>query len=90
MKDAGDIVDAIKAAVAGTQTLAEGVTAYAEEMRARGTKEVELSYQQMLDSNKGDLSQSPMFRFGYTRNDAIADEARSKNETGTLPHDGLN
>lgn len=69
MKDASDIVDAIKAAVAGTQTLAEGISAYDTEMRARGTEEVKLSYEQMLASQTGDLTESPMFRIGHARND---------------------
>lgn len=73
MKDAADIVDAIKSAVEGTMSLQEDISAYQEEMRARGTKEVQLSYEQMLHSNKGDLTESPMFKIGHQRNDATMD-----------------
>lgn len=73
MKDAADIVDAIKAAVEGVVPLQEGISAYDEEMRARGTKEVQLSYEQMLFSNTGDLKASPMFKIGHLKNDATVD-----------------
>lgn len=70
IKDASDIVDSIKAAVAGTQSLAHGITAYDDEMRARGTREVELSFQQMQMSERKAMKDSPMFKIGHGRNDA--------------------
>lgn len=69
IKDAADIVDVIKAAVAGTQSLEDGITAYETEMRTRGTKEVELSFQQAKATEKKDLNDSPMFTIGHRRND---------------------
>lgn len=79
MKDAADIVDAIKSAVEGVIPLQVGISAYDEEMRARGTKEVELSYKQMLFANKGDLETSPMFTIGHLKNDATVDSAVNEN-----------
>ena len=69
IKDASDIVDAIKAALAETTPLAEGITAYEDEMRVRGSTEVDLSFKQMLASNAKDLIGSPMFTMGHAKND---------------------
>ena len=68
MKDAADLVDAVRSVVAGNKSLAEAVTAYEEEMRPRGAKEVRLSYQQAVESRQWDtLKSSPMMRYGHER-----------------------
>ncbi|KAF2483759.1 putative monooxygenase [Neohortaea acidophila] len=68
LKDASDLVDAIKAAVAsGSSDLSEGITVYEEEMRARGTKEVDLSYEAWMTTRNKKTFDSPLFKFGYTR-----------------------
>lgn len=68
VKDASDLVDAIEAAVNGAKTLEEAVTAYEEEMRPRGAKEVALSLEQAKASkNVETWKQSSISRFGHKR-----------------------
>lgn len=69
MKDAADIVDAIKLAVSGQRTLAEAVSAYEEEMRPRGTKEVQMSLEQAEKSRPAALHDSPLFKTGHQKYD---------------------
>lgn len=68
MKDASDLVDAVKAAALGVRTLSAAVTAYEEEMRPRGAKEVALSLQQAEKSKDwDDFMNAPIFKYGHNR-----------------------
>ena len=69
LKDASDVVDATKAAVSGTQSLSDAITAYEDEMRPRGATEVALSFEQAQKSATKDLLDSPIFKMGHSRND---------------------
>ncbi|KAL1861556.1 hypothetical protein Daus18300_008819 [Diaporthe australafricana] len=67
MKDAANLVDAIKAAlITREQTLKDAIDAYETEMKARGTREVELSLEQARKaSNSQAIKESPIFKFGW-------------------------
>ena len=68
IKDASDIVDAIKRALAGETSLEAAITAYEAEMKARGATEVALSLEQALKSrNKDTIMDSPVFKLGFGR-----------------------
>ncbi|KAK3072892.1 hypothetical protein LTR53_005995 [Teratosphaeriaceae sp. CCFEE 6253] len=69
IKDASDLVNAIKLAVSGEQPLGELITAYEAEMRPRGTKEVALSSEQAnIPNTEGDsFMKSPVFKYGLGR-----------------------
>ncbi|KAM3067369.1 hypothetical protein ACMFMF_009860 [Clarireedia jacksonii] len=68
IKDASDIVDAIKAVKAGATTLGEAITAYEAEMKPRGAKEVALSLEQALKArDKDTIKDSPIFKLGWQR-----------------------
>jgi hypothetical protein len=66
IKDASDLVDAIKAVKGGTTTLEEAITAYETEMKPRGAKEVALSLEQALKArDKDTIKDSPIFKLGW-------------------------
>lgn len=66
MKDASELVDAIKLAVAGRKTLRKAITDYELEMKPRGAKEVSLSLEQALSaSDLRTLKDSPIFKVGW-------------------------
>jgi 2-polyprenyl-6-methoxyphenol hydroxylase-like FAD-dependent oxidoreductase len=68
IKDASDIVDAIKAATAGETTQREAITTYEAEMKPRGAKEVELSLEQALKARDANtIKDSPLFKHGWQR-----------------------
>ncbi|KAK3645381.1 hypothetical protein LTR56_009108 [Elasticomyces elasticus] len=68
IKDASDLVDAIKLVVSGEQSLGDLITAYEEEMRPRGAKDVALSLEQAEKSRDWDrLMSSPIFQVGFSR-----------------------
>lgn len=69
MADARLLVDAIVSAVVEkTATLSEAVTAYEDEMRPRGAKEVKLTYQQAVASRDfSTIANSPIFRVGHAK-----------------------
>ncbi|KAK4543969.1 hypothetical protein LTR36_004743 [Oleoguttula mirabilis] len=68
MRDASDLVDAVKLAVCGKQTLAEVVTAYEAEMRPRGAREVALSLEQARKTRDWEtVMEGPVFKQGYRR-----------------------
>ncbi|KAL8747115.1 MAG: hypothetical protein Q9190_000978 [Brigantiaea leucoxantha] len=68
VKDASDIVDAIKAAVYEEKTLQEAVSEYEAEMKPRGAKEVALSLEQALKArDMNTLKDSPLFKLGWQR-----------------------
>ncbi|KAK4503811.1 hypothetical protein PRZ48_004726 [Zasmidium cellare] len=68
VKDASDLVDAIQAAFTGGKSLKEAVTAYEEEMKPRGAKEVAASREQAESSrNVETWKQSSMARTGHSR-----------------------
>ncbi|KAK5741894.1 hypothetical protein LTR17_003642 [Elasticomyces elasticus] len=68
MKDASDLVDAIKLVVSGEQSLGQVITAYEEEMRPRGAKDVALSLEQAEKSRDWDrLMSSPIFQVGLSQ-----------------------
>lgn len=68
VKDASDLVDAIQAAVTATKSLHEAVTAYEEEMKPRGVKEVDMSLEQAKASRKVETwKESSVYRFGHGR-----------------------
>lgn len=66
-QDAAAIFDAVKATVAGNSTLKSGITAYEEEMRPRGAKEVALSLETAKQTS--DVLNSPMFTLGLRKDD---------------------
>jgi len=68
MKDASDIVDAIKVAFAGKKTLSETISAYEDEMRPRGAKEVALSLEQAVKTRDwASVKDSPIFKIGHSK-----------------------
>lgn len=68
VKDASDLVDAVQAAVTGSKSLHEAVTAYEEEMKPRGAKEVAMSLEQAKSSrNVETWKESSVSRFGHRR-----------------------
>ena len=69
MKDASDLVDALKVAVVEREkTLLDVITAYEEELRPRGTNEVALSYEQAKKTrNPKTVKDAPSFRIGHSR-----------------------
>lgn len=68
MADARHLVDAIVSAVDEKTTLSEAITAYEDEMRPRGAKEVKLSYQQAVASRNFDtIANSPIFKVGHAK-----------------------
>jgi len=70
LKDASDIVDAIKKVVAGEKSLANAIADYEAEMKPRGAKEVALSLEQALKArDKETLKDSPIFTHGWKRGD---------------------
>ncbi|KAL8722376.1 MAG: hypothetical protein Q9181_007501, partial [Wetmoreana brouardii] len=68
IKDASDIVDAIKAAISREMSLKEAITAYEAEMKPRGAREVALSLEQALKGrNKNTIKDGPLFKLGWQR-----------------------
>lgn len=68
IKDASDLVDAIKAVVAGEKSLGDAITAYEAEMKPRGAKEVALSLEQALKArDMSTIKDSPIFKVGWKR-----------------------
>lgn len=69
MADARLLVDAIISAVVEKKsTLGEAVTAYDDEMRPRGAKEVKLSYSQALATRDfNSVANSPIFKVGHAK-----------------------
>ena len=71
IKDASDLVDALKAVVAGEKSLEEVITAYEAEMKPRGAREVALSLEQALKGREKDpIEESPLFKYGWKRDQA--------------------
>jgi 2-polyprenyl-6-methoxyphenol hydroxylase-like FAD-dependent oxidoreductase len=70
MQDAAEIVDAVKAAVVGSSSLAEAVTGYEERMRPRGARDVALSFETASKLYVSELQESPMFKLGLHKVDA--------------------
>ena len=66
LRDACELVDALVAVFEGRSSLAEAITAYDEEMRPRGAKEVALTFEQALATRTGELEKSPIFRIGHS------------------------
>lgn len=77
MKDAANVVDAIKRAlITREQTLKSAIDVYESEMKSRGVKEVNLSLEQALKaSNSKDIKDSPIFRIGWKSGENEADGA---------------
>ena len=72
MKDASDVVEAIKVAVSGSKMLCDTIGAYEDEMRARGAKEVALSLEQAEKSRDfATLMESPIFKLGHDRSQPL-------------------
>jgi 2-polyprenyl-6-methoxyphenol hydroxylase-like FAD-dependent oxidoreductase len=68
IKDASDIVDAIKAVVAGRQSLQKAISEYEAEMKPRGAKEVALSLEQAIKArDMSTIKDSPIFKVGWQR-----------------------
>jgi hypothetical protein len=68
IKDASDLVDAIKAVVVGQKSLDNAITAYEAEMKPRGAKEVALSLEQALKAREmSTIRDSPIFKVGWQR-----------------------
>lgn len=67
MKDAANLVDAIKAALFTREiTLKDAIDAYEGEMKPRGTREVNLSLEQARKaSNSKAIKDSPIFKIGW-------------------------
>lgn len=67
MKDAANLVDAIKAAIVTRETtLKDAIDAYESEMKPRGTREVNLSLEQARKaSNSKEIKDSPIFKIGW-------------------------
>lgn len=71
MKDAENLVDAIKAAlITHEKTLKDAIDAYESEMKPRGVREVKLSLEQARKaSNSKAIKDSPIFRIGWKPGD---------------------
>lgn len=71
MKDAANLVDAIKAALVTRETtLKDAIDAYESEMKPRGTREVNLSLEQARKaSNSKAIKDSPIFKIGWKPGD---------------------
>ncbi|CAI6237290.1 unnamed protein product [Periconia digitata] len=68
IKDASDLVDAIKAVLAGQKSLGHAIAEYEAEMKPRGAKEVALSLEQALKAkDMSTLKDSPIFKVGWKR-----------------------
>lgn len=67
MKDAANLVDAIKEAlVVRTTTLKDSIDRYESEMKSRGVREVNLSLEQARKaSNSKAIKDSPIFKIGW-------------------------
>lgn len=66
MKDAASLVEAICSVTMGEKTLTEVITAYEDEMKPRGAKEVMLSLEQALKArDQKTLKDSPLFQQGW-------------------------
>lgn len=67
MKDAANLVDAIKAALSNHKwTLKDAIDAYESEMKPRGVREVNLSLEQARKaSNSKAIKDSPIFKIGW-------------------------
>lgn len=65
--DAAKIVQAIKAWTDGSTSLQKPIQEYEDEMRPRGTREVETSLETMISQWKKDLDKSPLFTIGFHR-----------------------
>ena len=61
--DAAGLVEVVEKVTAGAQELSEAVKAYEEEMRPRGAKEVELSFQAMQANSTKNITKSPLYKF---------------------------
>jgi 2-polyprenyl-6-methoxyphenol hydroxylase-like FAD-dependent oxidoreductase len=71
MKDAANVVDAIKeACLTQKQTLKDAIDAYESEMKPRGVREVNLSLEQALKaSDSKAIKDSPIFKIGWKPGD---------------------
>lgn len=78
IKDASEVVDAVKAAIEGAQSLSSAVDAYEDEMRTRGAKEVALSYETAKKWTAKDLLGSQTMKLGYGKNDTAQLESELK------------
>lgn len=67
MQDAAEIVDAVKLAIAGKSTLKSAITAYEENMRPRGARDVAMSLESAVKTRISDLMESPMFKVGLQK-----------------------
>ena len=67
MKDAANLVDAIKdALITQKQTLGDAIDTYENEMKARGVREVNLSLEQARKaSDSKAIKDSPIFKIGW-------------------------
>lgn len=67
MKDAANLVDAIKEAfITRKKTLKDAIDAYENEMKPRGIREVNLSLEQARKaSNSKAIKDSPIFKIGW-------------------------
>ena len=65
--DAAHLLDALKEVFDGSKNLEQAIKEYEDEMRPRGAKEVNLTYQRMLLTAEGRFGESAMANIGFNK-----------------------
>lgn len=67
MQDAAELIEHLQSAKSGTISLETAITAYEDEMRLRGTKDVALSLDAAVKTLASELPESAMFKLGLQK-----------------------